>query len=60
VGCFVSILATIEKSASVAGLRSCLALVDQTDIQATYLDDDTFYATNTSPPSTLKTVQDRF
>ncbi len=58
VGCFVSILATIESA-----LQACeVALpADQTAIQATYLDEAlSFYAANTSPPSTRETVQDRF
>lgn len=58
VGCFVSILATIESA-----LQACeVTLPDgQAAIQAIYLDEAlSFYAANTVPVASRETVQDRF
>jgi hypothetical protein len=58
VGCFVSILATIESA-----LQACEASLpeDQAAVQATYLDQAlSFYAENAVPAASRETVQDRF
>ena len=58
VGCFVSILATIESA-----LQACEASLpeDQAAIQATYLDEAlSFYAQNAVPVASRETVQERF
>ena len=58
VGCFVSILATIESA-----LQACEVSLpaDQADIQATYLQEAlTFYGANAVPVADFATVKDRF
>jgi len=58
VGCFVSILATIQSS-----LQACEATLPdaQAEIQAAYTQEVlAFYAENVSPPTDIATVQERF
>ncbi|MFT6075886.1 MAG: hypothetical protein ACJAZ1_002818 [Yoonia sp.] len=58
VGCFVTILATIESA-----LQACEATLsdDQAAVQASYLDEAlSFYAANAVPPVSRATVQERF
>ena len=58
VGCFVTILATIESA-----LQACEVSLpdDQAAVQATYLDEAlSFYAANTIPAASLFTVRERF